>query len=87
MVYELYLLLWLLEVACNGWFESLWVHIPLELQPVLIVLFDVFDVVQLRVLWCFKFAYLGVLKISDLPRVVNVEVELVRVETKSLHIF
>ena len=65
--------------------EAFGVHISFEFLPLLVVLMHFLDAVGSIVFWDLEFPYLGVVQVANLPRVVNVEIELVRVETESLH--
>ncbi len=89
MVHKLYLLLRLFEVGCDGWFNTLGIHIFLKLLSTLEVGIQVLqslaaDVCILRSL---EVAYALVGEIPHLPGVMEVKVELVWMETKSLHFY
>ena len=85
MVHKFYFLLWSPEVVGDRRLEALGVHISLEFLPLLVVLMHFLDAIGSIVFGDLEFPNLGVFQVANLPRVVNVEIELVRVETESLH--
>ena len=88
VVHEIDLTLRLLKVCSDRGLEPLGVHVLLVFLLVLVVLHHIPHVLGLQAgLGGLELAMLGGLEVAHLARVVDVEVQLVRVEAKALHIF
>ena len=85
LVKEVDLLIGSLEPRGDCRFDAFWVHIFFEVQSRLIVLMQLGQRVTSAFHGRFKFAKLFSLEVADLLRISPVEVELLRVKTKSPH--
>ena len=87
MADEVNLGLRLAEVTRHRLLVALRVHVVLILLLLQVIIVQNLQRLAATVLWRLEFAQLGVLEVANLARVVKVKVELIGVETESLHIY
>ena len=74
-----------LETRCDRRLDALRTHILFELDPLLILLVKLVEILFLCLCWCFKVAQRLGVEIANLHGVPHLEVDLVGVEAKSFH--
>ena len=76
---------WLLESRCDRRLDALRTHILFEVDPLLILLVKLAEILILCLCWCFKVTQRLGVEIANLHGVPHLEVDLVGVEAKSFH--
>ena len=87
MADEVNLGLRLAEVTRHCLLVALRVHVVLILLLLQVIIVQNLQRLAATVLWRLEFAQLWVLEVANLARIVKVKVELIGVETESLHIY
>ena len=66
--------------------EALWAHVFFKLRSLLVVIIQLVQVFGLGLGWSFKVAKVFGVQVAHLHWVAHLEVDLIRVKTKSLHL-